>query len=199
VIPLKGFLYVLGGVLAIVAAIFVYTHVDDWKRARYNAKSVSAAAHGDTAAAFAAVADTTHAQGVVIRDNWRVLTSSSEVKRNPVAVKVAEKGNQVIANADKETSALRSANAQLTSQVHDLETRGEPPTPRAIPYVEPLYSFRSSSRSTPLLRLGVDYRVLPHVSAKIETSYEPPPATKPGEKAMQPEFRLTVGGHITFR
>jgi hypothetical protein len=127
VIPLKGFLYVLGGVLAIVAAIFVYTHVDDWKRARYDAKSVSAAAHGDTAAAFVAVADTTHAQGVVIRDNWRVLTSSSEVKRNPVAVKVAEKGNQVIANADKETSALRSANAQLSSQVHDLKREASRP------------------------------------------------------------------------
>lgn len=198
-IPLKGFLYVLGGVLAIVATIFVYTHVDDWKRARFDAKTVSAAAHGDTAAAFVAIADTTHAEGVVIRDNWRVLTSSSEVKRNPVAVKVAEKGNAVIANADKEATALRSANAQLTLQVHDLETRGEPPKPRAIPYIEPLYSFRSSGRATPLLRLGVDYRLLPHVSAKIETSYEPPPAPKPGEDAMKPEFRLTVGGHITFR
>jgi hypothetical protein len=198
-IPLKGFLYGLGFVFALAGTVYIYKHIDDWKAARYDKKTVSAAAHGDSAATYVAIADTTHARGVVIRDNWHVLTRSSEVRGNPVATKVAESGNRVIANADNEAKNLRSANSQLRSQVTDLQSRGPPPQPRAIPYVDPLYSFRSSGRATPLLRIGIDYRVLPYVSAKIEGSYEPPPAPRPGEDASKPEFRLNVGGHIAFR
>jgi hypothetical protein len=182
--------------LLVAGIIWAYTKRDQWFANRFNQKTVSSVAHGDTAKTELAVADTAHVQGVVIRDNWRILASSPAVRSNPVATHVASEATKVIANADTETTHLRAANNQLQLQVRDLESRGPVPRPRAVPYLDPLYSFSSKGRAVPVLRAGVDYRIVSWVHAKVEASYEPPPAGAPDQR---PEFRVTVGGHITLR
>ena len=162
----------------------------------FNKQTASAQAHGDTASTFQAAADTAHVQGVIIRDNWHVLTGSPEVRSSPVATKVAVAGSKVIAKADTEITDLRAANSQLKLQVSDLQSRGELPQPRAVPYADALYSFSNKRRPVIAGRVGLDYRLLKYVSAKVEVGYMPPPV----ETVSQvPEFILNVGGHITFR
>lgn len=193
---IKTFFQVVGGILALVLIVLGYREWDRYRQNKHDAKIASAAAHGDSAQTFIAAADTTHQQGVIIRDNWHILTGSPAVQNNPVAKNVAVEGQKVIANADQETKDLRAANTQLKGQVSDLQSAGKDPGPRAVPYLDPLYSFSSKHRAVPVVRVGVDYRLLPFVSAKLEASYEPPPAGSPDQR---PEFRYSVGGHITFR
>lgn len=173
---------------------------DHYLGKRYNDKTQSSIAHGDTAKVELRAADSAHASGVVVHREFATLTNSPEVQRNPVAVRVAVAGKKVIAVDSTEIKHLRGANAQLESQVHELETRGEKPVPRITPYADLLYSKSlTTNRSVPVARAGVDYRVAAFANVKLEASYEPPPMPKPGTSADRPEIRISAGVHIVFR
>lgn len=174
----------------------------------YNQKTASSEAHGDSAKVEIAEADTTRAQGVVIRDRFNTLVNSPEVRKNPVATRVATESKKVIANADTEKTHLRNANAQLQKQVNDLETRPNKVEPRSVPYIDALYSENfATHKGVPVIRAGVDYRIISSIKAKLEGSYEPPPAYSQDQQLAlkaagldpsRPELRATVGLHITF-
>lgn len=184
-------------VIALVVLVWKWGTISDAIQTKwFNTKTTSSQAHGDSATAFQVVADTAHAQGVVVRRSYNALTSSPRVRNNPVAMEVVASGKKVIAKSDTEMVNLRSANTQLQRQVTDLQTRGELPTPRAAPYADALYSFSNKRRPMINLRAGVDYRIFSHVSVKAEVGYMPPPVGAPNQS---PEFVANIGGHFSFR
>lgn len=185
---------VKGIAIAIVAGI-VLVWGGFCRDAHHDAKMASADVHRAAAVTVMAKADTAHSQGVVLRKQLADLVSSPKVQADPVALEVAAAGALVIAKADTENTDLRSANTELQQEAADLRSAGKDRGPRFVPYVEPLYTFRSSGPPAPVIRVGADYRLLPHVSVKIEVSYEPPP----GPDYLKPEYRVTAGGRITFR
>lgn len=183
---------------------------DHYLANRYNQKTVSSEAHGDSAKVFHEEAAKIEATEVrPARAAFTKLKNSPEVKSNPVAVAVAGQADKVIEAQDKKDTAQQNENAQLRKEITDLKERGEKPKPRAIPYVDGLYSWSPmQNKSVPVVRVGVDYRVVSFANVKLELGYEPPPnyseAKKQalinlGEDPNKPEVRLTVGGHIAFR
>lgn len=190
----RSFKAAAAGAIAIVlvfVGVTCYRHRD----AFHDAKIASADVHHAAAVTVMAKADTAHAQGVVLRKQLQDLVSSPAVQADPIAIEVAGAGAAVIAKADTEIVDLRTANHELEQEAKDLRDAGKSRGPRLVPYLEPLYTFRSSGPPAPVIRLGADYRLLPHVSVKLEASYEPPP----GPDYLKPEYRVTVGGRITFR
>lgn len=196
----KGALAVLGGVLLLFGIWKGYGAFDGWLAARR-------AKHIATADSLGVVADTLHSQGVVVdstivrpaRTDFNTYAGSSAVLTNPVARTVATKAKTLVTGLDKRDSLSKAENATLRRQVRELEAAGPPLPPRAVPYVDALYSLSNKGKPLPMIRAGLDYRVLPHVFAHLEGSYQPPPATSPGAVTEKPEFRLNVGAHITFR
>jgi hypothetical protein len=191
-----GIVTAIGVAVALLIFVFKFGTIKDAIQSRlYNSKTTSSVAHGDSANASKALADTAHAQGIVVRSSYNALKASPRVRNNPVALEVSNSADKVIGKADTEVVNLRSANTQLERQVHDLQTRPPEPTPRATIYVDPLYSFSNVRRPMIVARVGVDYRLLPHVSAKVEVGYMPPP---PSSTKQSAEFVANVGAHITF-
>lgn len=123
-------------------------------------------------------------------------STSSNVRANPVAVAVADTCQVLVNSLDARLVVAKSEAEQRSQQVRDLQAAGKPRIPRGIPYIDPIYTWSSKNggRGVPGVRAGVDYRLLPHASLKLEGSYEAPPA---GENRA--EFRATVGAHFTLR
>lgn len=181
-------------IVALLIFVWKFGTIKDALQAKlFNTKTTSSVAHGDSATAFNASADSAHAQGVVVRSDYNALVSSPRIRSNPGAVEVTTSANKVIGKADAEVVNLRASNTQLERQVRDLQTRPPEPTPRSVVYADPLYSFSNLRRPLITGRVGIDYRLISHVSAKVEVGYMPPP---PGRSRA--EFVANVGAHITF-
>jgi hypothetical protein len=195
----KGALAALGAVLLVFGIWKGYGAFDGWLARRRAGHIVAAEAQGDSATAAgkeAALIDST--QVIPARTNFRTLIATPEVRRNPVAVKVAEAGTKLTTSQDKELAAKAAQVQHLEQQVRELQDAGPPPEPRAIPYAKALYTFSTARRPLPDIRAGVDYRLVKHVYANVEGAYQPPPAPAPGEKTASPEFRASIGVRITF-
>lgn len=196
----KGALAALGAVLLVFGIVKGYSYRDEIVAFVRQGHLVAADTLGKRA-------DTLHAQASAVdstivapaRNDFGVYANSPEVRNNPVAHKVATKAGVLVAGLDKSNSITKAENATLRRQVTELEAAGPPPGPRAIPYADALYSLSSKGKPLPMIRAGLDYRVLPHVFARVEGSYQPPPTPAPGTVTEKPEFRLSVGGHFTFR
>lgn len=201
---LKGYIKTAAGIVTaiVLVALLIFGFIKflNWNDARKNAQRakeiVSAQAHADTAKTEIVAADTAHAQETILRDSYARLITSPRVRSNPVAVEVAHAGSAALAKSDTEVVHLRNANTQLQRQISDLQAAGPEPVPRAIPYVDPLFSVRTTGKPIINVRAGLDYRIISHINAKVELAYEPPPS---GGIKQNPELRLNVGAHITFR
>lgn len=184
---------ILSAALLVFGGVKLYGVYDEYRNLKHDKQTKSAAARKDSANterdSSALYAD----RDSIIRVPYIVYRQSPQVKKNPTADTLGQKCDSLVGNLDSELRHKKSEAELLRRALHDLETRPEKKGPRAIPYVEPLYSF-SNSGGRPLIRAGVDYRLLGAVRAKVEASYEPPPA---GENT--PSFRLNVGGRINFR
>jgi hypothetical protein len=173
----KGVLVAIGVVLLVAGVWKGYSLVDTLRTAHRDKKLVAAAAHHDSATTFHARADTAKAKGAVVRGQLADLVSSPKVQADPIALQVAVAGAAVIAQADTEISNVRSENQQLRSEAADVKSAGSDPGPRGIPYLEPLVRFRRHEKAVPIARAGIDYRLFPHVSAKLELEYSNPGLT----------------------
>lgn len=192
----KGIAAGVGIVLAVVAIVYGYTKLDDWRQARRQAKLDSAGAHVKTATELAAEADSEQVRIQPAKDSFTVLINRPETKNNPQANKVATGATKIIKADSVTIDKQKKAIAHLDSAVVDLQDAGPPLGPRAVPYGVVGYVASNRQRAVPLAKLGLDYRLLPHVMANLELSYQPPPA---GSAEQKPEFRLFVGGKATFR
>jgi hypothetical protein len=159
---------------------------DDWQKGRREAKVVSADIHAKKAETFHAAGDSIRRSTAPAVSTWKTLIGSPAVRASPIAVQVAAQGELVIAGKDAEIAAVRSEAAERTGEAADLRSIGKDRGPRAIPYADALYSFRSQEKPEVTLRAGIDYRVLPHAMVKLEIEH-------------RGEFRLNVGIHATFR
>lgn len=194
--PIKVIAGIVLAVATLVGIFYAYSTYDKWQQRRRQEKLAAAAVHVATADTLVAQADTQQVQILPTKRGFNVLTNSPQVRSNPVARTVADTAKKII-KADSITIATqKKAIANLDSAVKDLQDAGPPVGPRAVPYGDLGYAASSRSRAVPVVRLGVDYRVLPHVFAKVEVGYQPPPA---GDASQKPELRILAAGHITFR
>lgn len=192
----KGIMAGIGVVLAVVAVVYAYGKIDDIKAARRQAKLASAGEHVKVADTLAAQADTEQVLIRPTKQGFDVLINSPQVKHNPVAHTVADTAKKII-HADSITiDKQKKAIAHLDSAVVDLQDAGPPLGPRAVPYGIIGYVASNRQRAVPMARLGLDYRVLPHIMAELELSYQPPPA---GALDQRAEFRAFIGGKATFK
>ena len=184
---------ILAASLVLWAGFEAYGWYDDYRTLKYDTRTRSAEARGDSANVMRDSSALFTRRDSVVRVPYIVYRNSPQVKRNPVADTLGGKSDSLIANLDSELRLKKGEADMLRRQVGDLVSRGEKPRPRAVPYLEPLYSF-STTGGKPMIRAGVDYRILSGVNAKVEASYEAPPI---GTNA--PDFRLNVGARINFR
>lgn len=194
--PIRVFLGVLGGVVAIALVVVSYRAYDNWQSGKRQKALAAAGVQGDSAttninagALLSAKADTQYVPYAVYRN-------SPNVRGNPVANELGNRADPLIktlrAAIQEDTSAIR----HLQSQVKDLQDAGPPLGPRAVPYLDVGYVASNRQRAVLVGRLGLDYRLLPHVWAKVEGGYQPPPSS---DLKQTPEFRLIVAAHVTFR
>lgn len=172
---LKSTAGIITGIGLVILILVAYTKCDEIKAWNYNRHTAKA----DSALV---VADTAHSEGIVARTEHEKLLNTPEVRNSVAAQKVVVSSNKVIAKADKEIAALRTT-------VDETKAAGEKPVPRAIPYIDVLGSVNADTTQMKMrmvIRAGIDYRILPHVFAKIEV-------------VRDPNYRLNVGAHITFR
>lgn len=185
---------VVVGVL--VGGFYAYRAWDRYKQRERQKHLTEAGVQGDSAQAdvqsgalLAAKADSQYV-------SYDAYKNRPETRANPVARELGNRADPVIttlkAAIKKDTSAIR----HLESQVIELQAAGPPLGPRAVPYGDIGYGATTRHRAVPVVRLGLDYRIMPHVFAKVEGSYEPPPA---GAEVQKPEFRGLIAAHITFR
>lgn len=194
--PIRVFFGVVGGVAALVAIFFAYKAYDSWQAGRRQAHLAAAGVQGDSAKAdinsgalLAAKADTQY----VPYTRWR---NRPDVRADPLANELGNRADSTITTLKAAIKADTNAIRHLQNQVTELQDAGPPLGPRAIPYLDVGYGASSRHRAVPVGRLGITYRLLPHVMAKLEGSYEPPPA---GSTEQKPEWRVFVGGQATFR
>jgi hypothetical protein len=192
----RGILTGTGIILAVVAVVFAYSRYDDWKAARRQKLLDKAGVQVATGNTLAAQADSVQTVIRPTKQGFNVLLNSPQVRNNPIAKTVGDTAKKII-NADSVTiDKQKRSIAHLDSAVTDLQDAGPPLGPRAVPYGIIGYAASSRQRAVPVGGLGLDYRLLPHVMAHIEGSYSPPPA---GDLKQTPDWRVVVGGKITFR
>ena len=145
---------------------------------------------------LASQAESTQVQIRPTKQGFNVLLNSPQVRNNPTARIVGDTAQKIIKADSVTISKQRGSIAHLDSAVVDLQEAGPPLGPRAVPYGIVGYVASSRQRAVPVGGLGLDYRLLPHVMAHLEASYSPPPA---GDLKQTPDWRILVGGKITFR
>jgi hypothetical protein len=199
---------VLGKVVAIFLAVLIVILVWKWQSIYDAARTKWWGQKMDSANVHAANADTAlraanvdSSRAVVVTREFGALTNSPEVRRSPIATRVAASANTVIATKNSEIGHLRTTVAEKTKEVADVRAAGEKPVPRISPYADIGYA-RSFTRhyGVPVVRAGVDYRVVAWAHVQTELSYEPPPAPRVGfDLPKDAEIRGTITAHIVFR
>lgn len=172
---MKSYLSIAAAIATVILILVVYTKCDDIKAWNYNRHIVKA----DSAVHKA---DEIKEAGVVVRTSHNKLINSPEVTNDTTAMKVVVSSNKVIANTDSENVALRTANKEL-------HAAGEKPVLRLIPYMDALVRFRLDSTTVKqgyMGRAGIDYRIINHISAKVEYQYDG-------------RHQVNAGLHITFK
>lgn len=200
--PFKAAGSALGVIFALWLVWFGYHKYDEYRKLKYQAATAGAQAHADSAKVLIDSSSYYAARNAPVLTHYRTLSRSPAVQNNPVAKGVADTCDKVVDNLNGQVRNLQGAYKQKQAEVDSVKSAGSPPGPRAVPYADFLGSWRSGNgknRLLPLVRAGVDYRLLPYTSVKLEGTYEPPPTPKPGEKTANPEFRVNLGAHISFR
>jgi hypothetical protein len=190
---------ILGGagiVLAVVLVVFTYTKIDDWRTARRNAQLASAGKQVVVATTLAGQADSVQTEIRPTKQGFNALLNSPQVKNNPTAKIVGDTAKKIIKADSVTIDKQKKAIAHLDTAVTNLQDAGPPLGSRAVPYGIVGYVASSRQRAVPVGVLGLDYRLLPHVMAHIEGSYSPP---TPKDLKQTPDWRILVGGKITFR
>jgi hypothetical protein len=198
----------LGKVVAIFAGVMIVILVWKWQavydRARgawwglNNAQVVTHTANADTAV-IAARADSV--AGAAANAGFEKLLVTPEIRNNPGAQRVGTAAKTVIASKNSEIGHLKTAVVEQKAATKAAVDAGEKPVPRISPYADIGYA-RSFTRhyGVPVVRAGVDYRVVAWAHVQAELSYEPPPAPRVGfDLPKDAEIRGTLTAHIVFR
>lgn len=192
----RAIIFAVVFIAAIVGTIYGFQAYDRWqaaKRAKLLAAAGQQVAVADT---LAKQADSTQVLIQPTKTTFTNLINSPQTRNNPHAKTVADTAKKII-HADSVTiDKQKKAIAHLDSAVTDYQKAGPPLGPRAMPYLTVGYGASNRHRAVPVAKLGLDYRLLPHVFANLEGSYEPPPPTA---DKQTPEWRLFVGGRVNFR
>ena len=186
---LKSTAGIATGIAIILAAIVVYWKWGDIKAWNHDRHIAKAEQHVETAKPLIVSADSAKKEGVQIRTRHNTLINSPEVRNDTTAQKVVKSSNKVIANTDFEVSKLRAAIAQKDSAIDEYKKAGPPPGPKLVPYIDAVYKFNMDSTAMKphmVLRAGLDYKILPFTSVKLELE-------------RNPAYQLNVGAHIAFR
>lgn len=179
-----------------VGGFYAYSAYDRYKQRQRQKLLDAAGVHVQAADTLVAQADTQQVLILPTKRGFNAAINSPQVRNNPVARPVADTARKIIKADSITIDKQKKAIAHLDSAVVDLQKAGPPLGPRAVPYGVVGYMASNRQRAVPMVKLGIDYRLLPHVMANAEVSYQPP---VPKDTKQTPEFRVFVGGKVTFR
>lgn len=180
----------------LVGGVYAYRAYDSWKAGKRARDLLSAGKHVQAADTLTHQADSTQVLIQPTKFNFRTLVNSPQTRSNPHAKTIADTATKIIKADSVTIDKQKKAIAHLDSANKDYQNAGPPLGPRVMPYAAVGYSASNRHRAVPMGKLGVDYRLLPHVFANLEGSYSPPPAK---DLKQIPEWQVFVGGRINFR